>query len=292
MFQHLGTWSKDPPASAGGVFVDARGTGRYEAMPGLLASGPILSHRMDLFRRMPIGCLGLYSAQNDGSYEPCGAEYGLHIISDLPPGLFLFDSQERGQLDLFVPGVTGPHRLLVRQIDGTYRDEATPGLAWPGDVTGVVLADFDNDGHEEMILATTEETRLFRCPGPTRLEQKLPGATRLYAGDVNNDGRVELLLDDQLYAANGSGDVIRIEPMTRFWEPAYGATVKLLQAQRTDLRLISGGTGYGLIQEPVAHFGLSESPDTVTAIITWPSGARRSLTDIPTNTNIRLRPED
>ena len=56
-----------------------------------------------------------------------------------------------------------PHQLLVRQIDGRYKDQATLSMALPSRCSGVIAADFDNDGYEELLFFNdAEPNRGFR----------------------------------------------------------------------------------------------------------------------------------
>ena len=72
---------------------------------------------------------------------------------------------------------------------------------------------------------------------------------------------------------------LRVLPLSRGGAPARGADVIIRQGKSGEgihiqRRLIDGGSGYGSIQEPVAHFGLGEdarSPVEVT--VRWPDGA-------------------
>jgi hypothetical protein len=283
MFQllsHQAPRTPIPPA-----LMTLRNTGRYQPVaPSVLAFGPILSNRGEEFRAMPAGCLGLFTTQN----QSCGAEYGLHTITDLPRGLLIVDVNEDGQFDLVIPGATGPHRVLIRQVDGTYVNDASLAFAWPGEVQALLAADFDNDGHEELVVVTSDEVRLFRLPGMRREVCDLAPHPDAKVADINGDGRVELILGDRVYQAPNPNAMLRIVPKSRFGEPAYGATVRLHTTAREMLRLIDPGNGYGRRHEPVAHFGLGLEPQVHSAIITWPDGCKRTLTDLPLNCTLEV----
>ncbi len=278
------------------MLTDPRGTGRYQPVtdPRVLAVGPLLSHRFDRLVRMPAGCLGLEACRCDGTYATAGAERGFHLFDDLSRGVLPIDLNEDGHLDIVAPGMTGPHRWLVRQVDGTFRDDATPAFAWPGEVLAVAAADFDNCGHEELLLVFADEIRLHRLPDGRRLDAgaltppQQTGPFRVH--DATVSGRPEVELGGKLYRAAPVGQCLRVAPRTRFDGPAYGATVRLKATvagvPRQMLRLIDPGTGYGRPHEPVAHFGLGRDATLESVTVTWPDGARRTLTGLHPDTAI------
>jgi len=285
-------YSGRSPRVVGPMVSDPRGTGRYQpvAAPNVLAVGPFLSHRLDRLVRMPAGCLGLEACRTDGSFAAAGAEYGLHRVTDLARGVLPLDLDEDGRLDLIAPGGVGPHRWLVRQIDGTFRDDASPAFAWPGEVQSLAAGDFDDDGHEELLVALDGEVRLFRLPDGRLLDPGAltGGAGPLHVADVNADGRLEVARGDRVFQASAAGDCLRVSVTTRFRAPAYGASVRLKATvngvPRTLLRVLDPGTGYGRTREPVAHFGLGRGATLESLTVQWPDGARRTLTGLTPGT--------
>jgi hypothetical protein len=272
------------------MLTDPRGTGRYQIVTAanVLAVGPILTHRFDRLVAMPAGCLGLEACHPDGSFAVAGAEFGLHLVADLARGALPLDLDEDGRLDLIVPGATGPHRWLVRQIDGTFRDDASPAFAWPGDVSALAAGDFDDDGHEELLVVLDGEVRLFRLPDGRLLDAGAltipPGLQRPSVADINADGRLEIALGDRLFQAPSAGGCLRVAVKSRFDGPAYGASVRLNATvngvPRKMLRVLDPGTGYGRTHEPVAHFGLGRGATLESLTVHWPDGARRTLTGL------------
>ena len=160
----------------------------------------------------------------------------------------------------------------------------------------VIVADFDNDGYEEIFWNN--------IPGENRLFRKLPtdgdwtqinaGAavdasgygTGAAVGDFDGDGVLELLVSHGESQAQplslfrpllGAGNHwLRVAPTTSSGAPARGAIVRLHAAGRTQLRVIDAGSGYLCQQEPVAHFGLGgATAESVTVI--WPGGQQRTL---------------
>jgi len=285
-----------PARAPSPMLTDPRGTGRYQIVTAanVLAVGPLLSHRFDRLVRMPAGCLGLEACRVDGSFAAAGAEFGLQAVDDLARGVVPIDLDEDGRLDLVAPGAAGPHRWLVRQIDGTFRDDASPAFAWPGTVGAVAAGDFDNDGHEELLLVLDGEVRLFRLPDGRLID---PGALATFSGppvmrvaDSNADGRLELALGDRRFHAAAAGDCLRVAVKSRLGGPAYGASVRVKATvngvARTMLRVLDPGTGYGRAHEPVAHFGLGPGATLDRVTVVWPDGASRTLTGVTPGTAV------
>ena len=153
----------------------------------------------------------------------------------------------------------------------------------------MVVADFDNDGVEEIFFNNLgESNRLYRCHAG-RLEEVDPGAaaepgglgTGAVVGDFDEDGQLELLVVHgesgmqplSLYKAEPmSGGWLRVLPLTRNGAPARGASVTLVGARATQRRVIDAGSGYLCQMEPVAHFGIPEGETVERIIIRWPGG--------------------
>jgi len=265
--------------------VDLAGIGH-----GLLAA-PIAGDRPDLLCLNARGPNFLFRNTGVGTFLELAAEYRL-------------DDPAESSLAGVVAGAgvcvgteDGPHRLMARQADGTFRDRATPALALPSAVRAVVAADFDNDGYEELFfLNSGEPNRLFRArPGEggagwalddpgVATEPDGPG-TGAAVADLDGDGRLELLLTHAggsgppltLYKWPRTGNAwLRVRPLTRFGAPARGAVVRLTAGGRDQVRVIDGGGSPGQA-EPVAHFGLGRDPVVNGVTVTWPDGATAAL---------------
>ncbi|HFA60097.1 MAG TPA: CRTAC1 family protein, partial [Rhodospirillales bacterium] len=165
-----------------------------------------------------------------------------------------------------------------------------PLLAAPARVTGALLADFDNDGADELFLCCQgEPNRLFgwREGGWRPLDvgaATLPLGTHELAAalDLDGDGCLELLLFSA--AADGRASAvfrvpearerpwIRLLPLGPEGAPARGATVTLVVRGRRRRRIIDCGDG--IVQsEPVAHFGLGHDGRAERVEIRWPDSA-------------------
>jgi hypothetical protein len=114
---------------------------------------------------------GVRFAHTDGS---SGKRY---IVETVASGLGLIDFDGDGWLDIFflngepLPGAptppTPPTNALYRNNrDGTFSEvTAAAGLARPGYALGCAVADYDNDGHEDIVITHYGPPRLFHNNG-------------------------------------------------------------------------------------------------------------------------------
>lgn len=325
--------ARNPDAGRSVAALDRRGTGRYsfavasygrplrlveadasghlhDAAPSLgldhttggrgLWAGPLASDRPDLFCANEEGPNLLFVNDGTGHFAEHAGKYGLADPDEHGRGVAALDADGDGRLDLCWGNWHGPNRLMVRRVDGTFRDRASPALALPGAVRTVIAADFDNDGYEELFFNLLgEPNRLFRqvvagggCRPPEwRLADAGAAAhpdglgTGASVADIDGDGTLELLVAHgeaaaqplALYKATNSNAWLRVRPLTRFGAPARGAVVRLTAGGRTQVRVIDGGSGYLCQMEPVAHFGLGAVAEVETVTVAWPDGARASL---------------
>jgi len=235
--------------------------------------------------------------RGDGVFDDRAGEWGLADAGEHGRGVTSFDAGD-GELGLCWVNRDGPHRLMIRGEDGSWRDRATAALAFPSAVRTVVSADFDNDGHEELFLNVFgEPNRLFRVSAIPDAESEViiamldPGQARDPDGfgtgaavcDVDGDGVLELLLAHGgpqpqplgLFKARGAerNNWLRVRPLTRFGAPVRGALVHAEAGGRVRVKGISGGSGYLCQMEPIAHFGFGPDMRPERVRVSWPDGA-------------------
>ena len=103
--------------------------------------------------------------------------------------------------------------------------------------------------------------------------------------DLENDGRLDLVVANQ----NGPLEIWRNETdPAKHWiafrltgtesgRNAFGAEVRVVQEDRTQLRVHTAASGFSAQNDPRAHFGLGDSDAPVRAVIRWPSGEQQTL---------------
>lgn len=264
---------------------------------GLLAV-PLLADRPDLFCAVEGGPNLLFRNRGDGTFEEVAAALGLADAAE--HGRAAVAVAVAGHLALGWANSDGPHRLMVRQADGNWKNRATAALALPSACAAVTVADFDNDGHDELVFNNHgEPNRLFRfTPDPVLLDAgdalEPDGlGTSAAVADIDGDGVLELLIAHggaapqplSLFKARGAegNGWLRIRPLTRFGAPARGAVVRLNCAGRTRVKPVGIGP-----MEPVAHFGLGRESRVESVAVTWPDGATLTMADPDMNCTYRV----
>lgn len=234
-----------------------------------------------------------------------------------------------GRFDLVVTNYsTEPNTLYHNLGELLFEDEsAARGLVEPSfkDVGwGVALADFDNDGDNDLAVANghaVDNIEIFEAGLAYRQRSKLlendgRGHFRdvtsdagpawqearvsrgLAVGDVNDDGRLDLLItntNDPVTllenrwapaAAHWLGLELVGEAKNRF---AIGARVRLTAGNRTLVREVRSGGSFLAQSDLRLHFGLGSYQGPVEVEIRWPGGEveRRTLRELDRYLEIR-----
>ena len=253
-----------------------------------LLVAPLASSRPDIFCANERGPNFLFRNTGMGTFLEVAAEHRLADSEEHGRGSTVLDADGDGRFDICYGNSDGPHRLMLRQPDGTFKNAATLAMALPSAIRTVIAADFDNDGYEELFFNNLgEPNRLFRQTRDGWMHADIGAATEYddhgtgaAIADFDGDGRLELLIAHgdakplTMYRGpeNDNG-WIRVRPLTRFGAPARGAVVKLIANGRAQVRVICGGSGYMCQMEPVAHFGLGTSATIDSVTITWPDAS-------------------
>ncbi|VTR93742.1 FG-GAP repeat/ASPIC/UnbV domain protein OS=Synechococcus sp. (strain JA-3-3Ab) GN=CYA_0924 PE=4 SV=1: VCBS: VCBS: UnbV_ASPIC [Gemmata massiliana] len=256
---------------------------------------PVFSGHPDIFCANERGQNFAYRNRGDGTFEEVATQLHLRDCEEHARGVTTFDWN--GEFGLAWVNWDGPHRLMTRGKNGTWKDEATPGFAFPSSVRTLIAADFDNDGNDELFLNHVgEPNRLFRVEPTLVHEETKLSLTMLDAGaaidaeglgtgaaicDIDGDGVLELLVARGEKAAQplavfkaraAHPNWLRVRPLTRFGAPARGAVVRAEYGGRVRVKGICGGSGYLCQMEPVAHFGLGTASSVDRVTVTWPDG--------------------
>jgi hypothetical protein len=215
------------------------------------------------------------------------------------------DYDNDGDLDLYFANYSSGNKLLRNDGNGVFVDVTTGPLADAGGfVKNVAWGDYDNDGDLDLFIAKGSGVAL----GPNKLLRNDGGGTFVDAtsgaladsgiwygatlGDFDNDG------DLDLYAANAGGAnqlIINQKGSTNHWlhvnlvgvisnRSAIGARVRAVSGSLSQIREISGGSGYMSQNSLTAEFGLGSRTIVDTLEIRWPSGTIQKLTSVPVDT--------
>jgi enediyne biosynthesis protein E4 len=145
-----------------------------------------------------------------------------YLIETMGSGAALFDCDNDGRLDLylvngapysdptpkgFIPQKTGPeywNRMYHQKADGTFEDVTEKaGLQGVGYGMGVAVADYDNDGYEDLFVTGYGGNRLYHNNGNCTFTDVTDKAgvggggwsTSAAWVDLDNDGRLDLVVD-------------------------------------------------------------------------------------------------
>ncbi len=220
---------------------------------------------------------------------------------------------------------------------GLFQDQTgVAGLSSPlrrGTGFGTVFADFDSDGELDLAVVNgavkrpaqggsgpavvghgeafwsryAQGNQLFANDGNCRFRDvspenpsfcSVPGVGRgLCAGDIDNDGRVDLLVTSiagpaRLYrnvaAHAGHWLLVRaIDPALR--RDAYGAEITVVTGARRRYNVINPAASYLCSHDARVHFGLGGSTEIDEIRVVWPDGAEEVFPGETANRSIVLR---
>jgi len=209
----------------------------------------------------------LYKNLGDGAFEDVSSRVGMDsAFLPLGFGTKMFDFDNDGDLDihitnghvidnvkLFQPNLAYAQKdLLFENIGGKFRDvsaQAGPALQTLRVGRGLAVADFDNDGHLDVVISS-----LGQRPALLRNLGARPGNW--------------LMIRAKGTKSNGFG---------------LGATVKLQTAEGTQVREINNVASYLSSNDTRLQFGLGQAKIVQQIEILWPSGTRQVLKDVPVN---------
>ncbi|MGC1275212.1 MAG: CRTAC1 family protein [Planctomycetaceae bacterium] len=272
-----------------------------------LLSFPFVSPHMDLVCGNEGGPNFVFRNRGDGTFEEIAAELGLDDPDEHARGIApVWMGDDWG---LVVGNWEGPHRLFRRGDDGIFEDVATGDFATPSHVRTVIVADFDNDGHEEILFNNIgDPNRLFAIREGEWIEVPIGDAqergghgTGAAIGDFDLDGRLELLIAHGEAALQpltcyqsiaNENRFLRVLPRTIEGAPARGSIVTVRAGERLWKRVIDSGSGYLCQMEPVAHFGLGNLDAIDSIEVAFPTGRKITFDHHEVNCLVELRDEE
>ena len=242
-------------------------------------------------------------------------------------GVACGDFDGDGRLDLAVTNFFNESTTLYHNHGGgIFSDRSTAaGLAAATRQVlgfGLVALDANNDGRLDLVQANGHvddyrptipyamPAQLFLGDGAGKLLdvsnragapwQVLRLGRGLAAGDLDNDGRIDLLLVAEnaplalLHNQNASQDhflMLALEGTTSNRD-AVGARVAVTASGRTQVSMRFGGGSYQSASDQRLHFGLGPARIVDRVEVTWPSGGRDCYQGLGADTGYRLREGD
>jgi hypothetical protein len=258
----------------------------------------------------------LYVNQKDGTFKDVAFPMGVAVSEDGAEqgsmGVALGDYDGSGRLSLFVTNFSEEYNNLFRHegthfTDMSFRSKTAasslPYVGW-----GTAFLDYDNDGWPDVIVANghvypqLDKARLGASAGyrQRRLLYHNLGAgvfeevaarfgavltservsRGLAVGDVDNDGRLDVVIND----LDGAPQLLRNEIADRgHWlvvkvkgagtnTGAIGAIVTVRAGQRSQRRVVQSGTSYLSQDDKRQHFGLGSATRADVVEVRWPDG--------------------
>merc|ERR1712100_863281 len=96
----------------------------------------------------------MFAHDGSGSFTDVAADVGLLDAFQTGRGTTILDSNGDGLLDIVYGNWNGPHRLFVQEKDANncpkFTDKAPAAMTIASRIRTVIVADFDNDGYEEI----------------------------------------------------------------------------------------------------------------------------------------------
>ena len=168
------------------------------------------------------------------------------------------DFDNDGFDEVFMNNIAEPNKLFRIKDDGKFEQiNFEVGLEANGYGTGAAVADIDNDGVLELLVARGESK-----------EQPLT----LYKAKVNKENKY-----------------LRIKPLNKHGAPARGATVTLITNKRKHSKTIDAGSGYLCQMEPVAHYGIRKNEKNFKVEIKWTNGTKKLFNVSELNQTITIK---
>jgi hypothetical protein len=216
------------------------------------------------------------------------------------------DYDNDGDLDAFVANMFGANQLLRNQGDGSFVNATAAPLDDPSrDATGVAWLDYDNDGDLDLYVVNyLGSNRLFRNEGPpfwTFTDASIAPLDNDGSGwgvacaDFDEDGEIDI------YLTNGGANRLFLNDATEgtHWlgiklvgtisnRSAIGARVRVVSGAGSQIREVSGGSGYLSQDSLPLEFGLGSATVVDTVVVHWPSGLSEAFVGVPADQIIEI----
>jgi tetratricopeptide (TPR) repeat protein len=298
-------------------FLDKGGRGLGLAIADLDDDG-----KLDIFVANDATPNFLYRNRGGWRFEEVGVEAGVGTNGSgratASMGVVADDLDGDGRIDLFITNLVNESNTFHRNLGGMQFIDATLGAGLdapsrPRTGFGDAALDADNDGRLDLFVANghvdhrpwanspmAQTPQFFwgRDSGHFALAGRAGSSFDYFsravvgrgvaAGDLNNDGRVDLVVIHRdapavlLWNRAEGGHWLGLQLRgTRSGRTPVGARVTCRAGARTIVRWLTSGTGYLSAHDPRLWLGLGSAARVDRLEIRWPSEAIQSWTDLP-----------
>jgi enediyne biosynthesis protein E4 len=272
----------------------------------------------------------LFHNNRDGTFTEIASLAGVAVGNDgkvrAGMGTAFADFSGNGRPGLIVTNHETEMHGLFLNVDGqVFSDVTVPRGIGPATRPyvgfGVVFFDYDNDSRLDVaianghVMANAPRVRAGAKYGQRNLllrntgerfedmkEQAGPGfspemvSRGLAAGDIDNDGDVDLLITNNnarpnlLLNEGGRANAILVRTIgTKSNRSAIGTRLTLTSDGHRQIREVQSGSSYLAQNDLRAHFGLGQSNRAERLEIRWPSGMTELIENLPANHVITIR---
>ena len=274
----------------------------------------------------------LYLNQKDGTFKEAAFPWGVAVSEDGAEqgsmGVALGDYDHSGRLSLWVTNFSEEYNALYHAeadhfTDVSFRSRTAasslPMVGW-----GNAFFDYDNDTWPDLIAVNghvypqldrvrlgasagyRQRKLLYRNRGDGTFEELASRygtvlteervSRGLVIGDIDNDGRIDLVIND----LDGAPQILRNEIATRGnWlivalkgkapnTGAIGAEITVTTGTVRQLSIVLSGTGYISQNDKRQHFGLGAATEATEVSVKWPDGTVTKRTNVKANQILKI----
>jgi ASPIC and UnbV/Ig-like domain CHU_C associated/FG-GAP-like repeat len=233
----------------------------------------------------------------NGSFTESAAAAGL-ALGDQSWTAVAGDSDNDGDLDLFIVNHFTPSNLMINDGKGNFKDAfAESGINYSSFGIQAAWVDLDNDGWLDLILSGSAH-QIYRNKGQNKFELfntadfGLAPIESFSIGDLNQDGKMDIYASysQVVNAASHRSDALWLNDINNVNhylnvrltgvnsnKSAVGAKLILVTNGLRQTREIYAGLSYGISSSLTQHFGIGTTTKIDSLIIRWPDGTTERI---------------